>query len=102
MTWDSFAQPRQATAAPMLVATSLSARAMEFGTANLEAALEFAGELSKVKTPMEFAAAVGNELQRRIKAMTEQFAELSKLFGAPVSQKPSDSAEHSENVGFGD
>ncbi len=102
MTWDSFAQPGQATAAPMLMATSLSARVMEFGTANLEAAMEFAGELSKVKTPTEFAMAIGNQSQRQMKAMTEQLAELSKLFGAPLPEQSSERAERSENVGLGD
>jgi hypothetical protein len=53
--------------------------------------------LSSAKSPADFAEAVGNETRRRLDTVTEQFEELSRLFGA---SRADDKA--SDDVGLGD
>jgi hypothetical protein len=97
MTWDSVSQPTVAASAPLRMAQAYGAKLMEFGAANVESTLEFFGELSSVKSPADFAEAVGNETRRRLETATEQFKELSALFGA---SKADDKA--TDDVGLGD
>jgi hypothetical protein len=97
MTWDSFSQPTVAAWAPLRLGQAYGGKLMEFGAINVKSAVEFAAELSRVKTPMDFAEAISNETRRRFEAATEQFEELSLLFGAG---KSSDDAP--EDAGLGD
>jgi len=97
MTWGSFSQPNIAAWAPLQMGQAYSAKLMEFGAINVKSAVEFAGELSKAKTPTDLAEAIANETRRRFETLTEQFEELSLLFGA---SKSSDGAP--EDVGLGD
>ena len=75
------------------------AKLMELSAENVNSTLEFFGELSGAKTPADFAEAVGNETRRRLDALTEQFDELSRLFGAT---KADDKAVDVDDIGLGD
>jgi hypothetical protein len=97
MTWDSISQPAAAAWAPLRIGQAYGARLMELGAVNVNSTLEFFGELSSAKSPADFAEAVGNETRRRLDTVTEQFEELSRLFGA---SRADDKA--SDDVGLGD
>ncbi len=97
MTWDSISQPAAAAWAPVRMGQAYGVRLMELGAENVNSTLEFLGELSGAKTPADFAEAVGNETRRRMETLTEQFEDLSRLFGA---SRADDKAE--DDVGLGD
>ncbi len=101
MTWDRISQPAAAAWAPLRMGQAYGARLMELGAVNVTSTLEFVGELSSAKSPADFAEAVTNETRRRFEALTEQFEELSRLFGA---SKADDEAanEAADDVGLGD
>ena len=82
MTWDGISQPAAAVWAPLRMGQVYGAKLMEFSAENVNSTLEFFGELSAAKTPADFAGVVGNETRRRMDTLTEQFGELSRLFGA--------------------
>ena len=97
MTWDSISQPAAAALAPLRMGQAYGAKLMELGAVNVNSTLEFFGELSSAKSPADFAEAVSNETRRRLETLTDQFEELSRLFGASgVDDKASD------DVGLGD
>ena len=101
MTWDSISQPTAAAWAPLRMGQAYGARLMELGAVNVNSTLEFVGELSGAKTPADFVAAVGNETRRRLDTLTEQFDELSRLFGVTkADEKAADEA--ADDVGLGD
>ena len=81
MTWDGISQPAAAVWAPLRMGQVYGAKLMEFSAENVNSTLEFFGELSAVKTPADFAGS-SNETRRRMDTLTEQFGELSRLFGA--------------------
>ena len=85
--------------APLRMGQVYGAKLMELGAENVNSTLEFFGELSGAKTPEEFAEAVSNETRRRLDTLTEQFDELSRLFGAT---KADDKAVDVDDVGLGD
>ena len=95
MTWDCISQPGAVAWAPLRMGQVYGAKLMELGAENLSSTLEFFGELSGAKTPAEFAEAVSNETRRRLDTLTEQFDELSRLFGATK-------AVDVDDVGLGD
>ena len=99
MTWDSISQPGAAAWAPLRMGQVYGAKLMELSAENVNSTLEFFGELSGAKTPADFAEAVGNETRRRLDALTEQFDELSRLFGAT---KADDKAVDVDDIGLGD
>ncbi len=99
MTWDSISRPAAAAWTPLRMGQVYGAKLMEFGAENVNSTLEFFGELSGAKTPAEFAEAVSNETRRRLDTLTEQFDELSRLFGAT---KADDKAVDIDDVGLGD
>ena len=99
MTWDGISQPAAAVWAPLRMGQVYGAKLMEFGAENVNSTLEFFGELSGAKTPADFAGVVGNETRRRMDTLTEQFDELSRLFGAT---KADDKAVDVDDIGLGD
>ncbi len=99
MTWDGISQPAAAVWAPLRMGQVYGAKLMEFSAENVNSTLEFFGELSAVKTPADFAGVVGNETRRRMDTLTEQFGELSRLFGAA---KADDKAVDVDDIGLGD
>ncbi len=99
MTWDGISRPGAVAWAPLRMGQVYGAKLMEFGAENVNSTLEFFGELSGAKTPAEFAEAVSNETRRRLDTLTEQFDELSRLFGAT---KADDKAVDVDDVGLGD
>ncbi len=82
MTWDGVSQPVAVVWAPLRMGQVYGAKLMQLSADNLNSTLEFLGELSGAKTPADFAEAVSNETRRRLDTLTEQFDELSRLFGA--------------------
>ncbi len=82
MTWDGISQPAAVVWAPLRMGQVYGAKLMELSADNVNSTLEFFGELSGAKTPADFAEAVSNETRRRMETLTEQFDELSRLFGA--------------------
>ena len=99
MTWDGISRPAAVVWAPLRMGQVYGAKLMELGAENVNSTLEFFGELSGAKTPAEFAEAVSNETRRRLDTLTEQFDELSRLFGAT---KADDKAVDIDDVGLGD
>ena len=99
MTWDGISQPGAVAWAPLRMGQVYGAKLMELGAENVNSTLEFFGELSGAKTPAEFAEAVSNETRRRLDTLTEQFDELSRLFGAT---KADDKAVDVDDIGLGD
>jgi hypothetical protein len=98
MTWESISQPAAAAWAPLRMGQAYGVRLMELGADNVNSTLEFFGELSGAKTPADFAAAIGNETRRRLDTLTEQFDELSRVFGATKAEDKS----ADDVVGLGD
>ncbi|MGA8170869.1 MAG: hypothetical protein WB816_08570 [Methylocystis sp.] len=103
MTWETIS-PAAAALAPLRVGQAYGAKLMELGAVNVNSTLEnvnstleFVGELSSAKTPADFAEAVGNETRRRLQTLTEQFEEMSRLFGASKVEET-----ETEVTGFGD
>ena len=99
MTWDGISQPAAAVWAPLRMGQVYGAKLMEFSAENVNSTLEFFGDLSGAKTPADFAEAVSNETRRRMETLTEQFDELSRLFGAT---KADDKAADVDDIGLGD
>jgi hypothetical protein len=101
MTWNGISQPVAVVWAPLRMGQVYGAKLMEFGAENVNSTLEFVGELSGAKTPADFVAAVGNETRRRLDTLTEQFDELSRLFGATKADEKA-ANEAADDVGLGD
>ena len=103
MTWDGISQPAGAVWAPLRMGQVYGAKLMEFSAENVNSTLEFFGELSAAKTPADFAGMVSNETRRRMETLTEQFDELSRLFGATkADDKAADEAVDVDDIGLGD
>jgi hypothetical protein len=101
MTWDTFSQPKASSWTAMEMGQAYSAKLMQFGATNLNSALKFAGELSRVKSPTDFADTVTNETRRQFETLTEQFQELSSVFASGSSESKSKSDDE-ESAGLGD
>lgn len=100
MTWESISQPAAAAWGPLRIGQVYGVRMLELGAVNVNSTLEFLGELSSARSPADFAEAVGNETRRRMEAFTEQYEELSRLFGAgKADDKAVDAAD---DIGLGD
>jgi hypothetical protein len=100
MTWDGISQPAAVVWAPLRMGQAYGAKLMELSADNVNATLEFFGELSGAKSPADFAEAVSNETRRRMETLTEQFDELSRLFGA--TKADADKAVDDVDIGLGD
>jgi hypothetical protein len=101
MTWDGISRPAAVVWAPLRMGQVYGAKLMELSADNVNSTLEFFGELSCAKTPADFAEAVTNETRRRLDTLTEQFDELTRLFGATkADDKAADRAD--DDVGLGD
>ncbi|MGA8169499.1 MAG: phasin family protein [Methylocystis sp.] len=103
MTWEGISQPAAAMWAPLRMGQVYGAKLMEFSADNVNSTLEFFGELSGAKTPADLAEAVSNQTRRRMETLTEQFDELSRLFGATkADDKAAEKAVDFDDVGLGD
>jgi hypothetical protein len=101
MTWDGISEPGAAVWAPLRMGQVYGAKLIELGADNVSSTLEFFGELSGAKTPADFAEAVSNETRRRLDTLTEQFDELTRLFGATNADDKA-ANEGADDVGLGD
>ena len=86
MTWEGISQPAAVAWAPLRMGQVYGFKLMRLSVDNVNSTLEFFGKLSGAKTAADIAETVNNETRRRLDTLTEQFDELSRLFGATTTK----------------
>jgi hypothetical protein len=96
MTFETIGLAENPLWATLLNGRAYSARLVEFSGINFDAAFKYACDLSRVRSPQEFADVVANQMREQFEALSEQFEELSATTqGASSENDPTES-------GFGD
>ena len=93
MTWENVDLSRLLRWTPFERGETYSEKLTEFGRVNLDAAVRFAQDLAKVKSPVEIADLSNRYAREQFDSLTRQFQELSALVQDAAPAKTDAEAE---------